>query len=119
MAAPREVVLIFDRFTRPNKPKRHICVCDQLQFFLRINSEPLYRPVHRILRANNPSFLTHDSYVELTQLVRHVAGDIANAKHLGIMSMNEARKLVAAAEQAATLSEEHKQIIRERLLAEG
>jgi hypothetical protein len=70
------------------------------------------------LRVNNSSFLTHDSYVELTQLVRHVADDIARAEHLGVMNMNEARKLVAAAEKAVTLSEEHKQLIRERLLAE-
>ena len=119
MVAPREVVRIFDRFTRPNKAKRHICICDQLQLFLRINSESIYPPAHRILRANNSSFLTHDSYVELTQLVRHVADDIARAEHLGTMSMNEARKLVAAAEKAVTLSEEHKQLIRERLLADG
>jgi hypothetical protein len=52
-------------------------------------------------------------------LVRHVADDIVRAEHLGTMSMNEARKLVEAAEQAVTLSEEHKQLIRERLLAEG
>lgn len=51
--------------------------------------------------------------------MRHITDDIARAEHLGTMSMNEARKLVAAAEQAVTLSEEHKQIIRERLLGEG
>jgi hypothetical protein len=63
--------------------------------------------------------LTHDSYVELQQLLRHVADDIVQADHLGIINMNETRKLVAAAEQAVTLSEEHRQIIRECLLNEG
>jgi hypothetical protein len=117
MVAPRDVVRIFDRFTRPNKPKRHLCVCDQRQLFLRINSEAVYQPCHPLLRAENPAFLTHDSFIELQQLVRHVADDIAQAEYLGTMSVNEARKVVAAAEQAETLTEEQKQIIRERLLA--
>jgi hypothetical protein len=114
--APRDVVRIYDRFTRPNKPKRHLCVCDRRQLFLRINSESIFPTCHRILRADNRSFLTHDSYIELQQLLRHVADDIVQAEHLGVMSMNEARKLLAAVEQSATLSEEHKQIIRENLL---
>ena len=118
MVAPRHVIRIFDRFTRPNKLKRHLCVCDRLQLFLRINSEPIFQPVHPILLADNRSFLTHDSFIELQQLVRHVADDIANAEFLGVMSMQEARKVVAAAEQADTLSEEHKQTIRERLLGD-
>ena len=117
MIAPRDVIRIFDRFTRPNKVKRHLCVCDQLQLFLRINSEAIYPPCHPLLQADNPSFLTHDSFVELQQLVRHVADDIAEAQYLGAMNMNEARKVVAAAEQAETLTEEQKQIIRDRLLA--
>jgi hypothetical protein len=113
---PRDVVRIYDRFTRPSKPKRHICVCDQRQLFLRINSEPIYHPHHKILLADNRPFLTHDSYVELQQLLRHVADDIVQAEYLGSMSMNEARKLVAATEQAISLTEEQKQIIRECLL---
>jgi hypothetical protein len=113
--APRDVIRIYDRFTRPNKPK-HICVCDQRQLFLRIDSDAVYQPHHPILRADNPSFLTHDSYVELQQLLRHVADDIAQARYLGRMSLHEARKLVDAVEKAETLNEEHKQVIRECLL---
>jgi hypothetical protein len=114
--APRDVIRIYDRFTRPNKPKRHLCVCDRRQLFLRINTEPIYPTCHPILLADNRSFLAHDSYVELQQLLRHVADDIVQADYLGTMSMNEARKLVTAAEQAVTLTEEQKQIIRECLL---
>lgn len=117
MVAPRDVIRIFDRLVRPNKPKRHLCICDQLQLFLRINSEAIYQPCHPIRRADNISFLTHDSFIELQQLIRHIADDIVQAELLGTMSMNEARKVVAAAEQAVTLTEEQKQIIRERLLA--
>ena len=117
MVAPRDVIRIFDRFVRPNKPKRHLCVCDRLQLFLRINSEAVYQPCHPLLQADNPSFLTHDSFIELQQLVRHVADDIVQAEYLGAMNMNEARKVVAAAEKAVTLTDEQKQIIRERLLA--
>lgn len=114
--APRDVIRIYDRFTRPNKPKRHLCVCDKCHLFLRINTEPIFPTFHPIFLVDNRSFLTHDSYVELQQLLRHVADDIVQAEYLGTMSMNEARKLVAAAERAATLSEEHKQIIKECLL---
>jgi hypothetical protein len=113
----RDVVRIFDRHTRPNKRKWHICVCDGRQLFLRINSEPVFLPHHLLLASNN-LFLHHDSYVELQQLVRHVADDIAQAEHLGVLTLQEARKLVAAVEQAETLSEEHKDLIRERLLSE-
>jgi hypothetical protein len=38
------------------------------------------------------------------------------AQYLGKMSINEARKVVEAAEQAVTLTDEQKQLIRERLL---
>jgi hypothetical protein len=113
---PRDVVRIFDRHTRPNKRKWHICVCDERQLFLRINSEPVFRPHHQLLAANNP-FLHHDSYVELQQLVRHVADDIVQAEHIGVLTLTEVRNLVTAVEQAETLSEEHKDLIRDRLLS--
>jgi hypothetical protein len=116
MVAPRDVIRILDRFTRPNKDKLHICVCDRLQLFLRINSQAVFQPAHPILRADNKSFLTHDSFVELQQLIRNVADDIAQAEYLGKMNMNEARKLVEAAERAVTLTDEQKELIRERLL---
>jgi hypothetical protein len=114
--APRDVIRIYDRFTRPNKLKRHLCVSDERQLFLRINSESIYPTCHLILLADNRSFLTHESYVEFQQLLRHVADDIVQADYLGTMSMNEARKLVAAAEKALTLTEEQKEIVRECLL---
>jgi hypothetical protein len=60
--------------------------------------------------------LTHDSFVELQQLIRNVADDIAQAQYLGRMSMSEARKVVEAAEKAVTLTDEQKQLIRGRLL---
>ena len=98
---PRDVVRIWDRHTRPNKDK--------------LNSNPIFPPVHPILAVNNP-FLHHDSYVELQQLVRHLAYEIARAEHIGTISEQEARGLVAAVRKAETLSEEHKQLIEARLL---
>jgi hypothetical protein len=114
--SPRDVIEIWDRHTKPPKAKWHVCVCDQRQLFLRIDSDPIYQPAHPILARDN-SFLHHDSYVELQQLLRHIADDIVQARHLGVLSMQEAQKLVIAAETAATLSEEHKQLIRDRLLS--
>ena len=113
--SPRDVIEIWDRYTRPPKRKWHICVCDHRQFFLRINSNPIYRPAH-LLSASNNTFLHHDSYVELQQLVRHITNDIVQAKHLGIISLQEVRKLVESVENAKTLSDEHKQLIKDRLL---
>jgi hypothetical protein len=113
--APRDVVRIWDRHTRPNKEKLHICVCDRRQLFLRINSRPVFRPFHPLLSANNP-FLHHDSFVELQQLVRHMAYEIAHAEVIGRMSGQEAVALVHSVDQAETLSEEHKLLIRERPL---
>lgn len=114
---PRDVIAIWDRYTRPNKRKWHICVCERRQLFLRINSAPVFKPFHPLLAKHN-RFLRHDSYVELQQLVRHIADDIVDAEHLGRLSPQEARKLVAAVWQAETLSEDHKEFIATRLLEE-
>ena len=84
---------------------------------MRINTSPIYQPAHSILKADN-SFLHHDSHVELQQLLRHVADDIVEARHLGVLSLQEARKLVTSVEAAETLSDDTKRFIRERLLSD-
>lgn len=113
---PRDVVRLWDRYTSPNKYKLHICVCDERQLFLRINSDPVFAPVHPLSQKNNP-FLHHDSYVELQQLVRHMSQEIREAEHIGRISRAEANALVGAADKAPTLSPEHKRLIAERLLS--
>jgi len=113
---PRDVVRLWDRYTSPNKYKLHICVCDQRQLFLRINSDPAFPPVHPLSQRNNP-FLHHDSYVELQQLVRHMGEEIRAAERIGRISQSETRALIAAANEAPTLSPEHKRLIAERLLS--
>ena len=97
------------------KPKLHICICERRQFFLRINSEPLFEPNH-LLRKSPNNGLTHDSYVELQQIVRHDSDDISDAEPVGRLSLSEATALVDAAQKAETLSPEHKRIISECLL---
>jgi hypothetical protein len=84
---------------------------------LRINTSPVYQPAHPISKADN-SFLHHDSYVELQQLLRHIANDIVEARHLGVLSLQEARKLVASVEAAESLSDDTKRLIKERLLSD-
>jgi hypothetical protein len=111
---PGDVIRIFDRWTHPPKPKRHICICTTRQFFLRINSKEVYKPCHLLRQANN-SFLEKDSYVELTQLVRHYAYEIPKAEILGRLSAAEAKLLVTAVEAAETLNEEHKRLIATQL----
>jgi hypothetical protein len=112
---PRDVLRIWDLYTSPNKPKLHICVCDERQLFLRINSEAVFPPTHPLSKKNNP-FLHHDSHVELQQLVRHMSYEVSRAEHVGKLSRDEAIALVEAVQQARTLSPEHKRLVAERLL---
>lgn len=114
---PRDVLRIWDRYTRPKKFKYHICICPDRQFFLRINSEPIFQPAHPIAKVTNP-FLHHDSFVELQQLVRHWHDDIRNAEYIGRITKPEAKALNKAAQEAKTLTPEYKQIIAENLLAD-
>lgn len=112
--SPRDVVKLWDRHTRPNKPKIHICVCERRQLFLRINSNPVYKPCHALSAAAN-TFLEWDSYVELTQLVRHIKYEIDRAEFMGRISQREIYGLLEAVWEAETLSDEHKSLIDERL----
>lgn len=112
---PRDVLRIYDRFTSPNKPKLHICVCPDKQLFLRINSDPVFQPAHPIAKAKNV-FLDHNSYVELRYLVYHYNDDIRDAEHLGRMSKPEAKALINAVQAAKTLSPEIKRLVADNLL---
>jgi hypothetical protein len=112
--SPGDVVRIEDRDTIPAKIKIHICVCMAEHVFIRINSKPIWHPCHMLLRRNN-QFLDHDSYAELNQLVRHSNHQLQQAEIIGRLTSSEAAKLVAAAERAETLSEEHITLIRRNL----
>jgi hypothetical protein len=116
MVAPRDVILIWDRHTHPNKWKLHICVCPKKQLFLRVNSNPFFPPHHPIPKSSN-TFLDHDSYVELQGLVRHFAYEIGKSELKGRMSMSEAKLLVEAAWKADTLTHDQKELIDLELLS--
>lgn len=111
---PGDVIRVWDRQTRPPKTKRLICIAPERQLFLRINSEPKFLPHHRLL-ASESDFLEHDSYVELRQLIRPLAYDIAQAERIGTITQQQATALIAAAKGAKTLTEDHKDLIAERL----
>ena len=120
---PGHVVRIIDPFTTPPKPKRIICVCPHGRRFLRINSQPLWLPHHRLSLAKNHTFLDHDSYVELRQLLRFGPADLERALSrasnlLGRMTPSEAMTLAWAAKRAETLSQELQNLIWERLVDE-
>ncbi len=72
-SAPRHVIEIWDRHCASGQ--RHICVCDERQLFLRINSD---RYIGLRILAHN-SFLHHEEHVELQQLLRQLH-DIARAR---------------------------------------
>jgi hypothetical protein len=110
---PREVLRIHDRLTRPPKPKRVICVCDEWRLFLRLNSQPLWPPQHAIFAVNNP-FLDHDSFVELSNLIQYAEEDCNEADSLGRLSQREAQGIYEALEEWGTLPPAHLQLVRER-----
>lgn len=112
---PRDVVRIFDLYTSPRKPKLHICISERRQLFLRINSQPIFKPNHLLRKSSNP-YLAHDSYVELQQLVRHMSDEIRDAEFVGRLNHAEAQALASAAQAAETLPVEHKRLIVECLL---
>jgi hypothetical protein len=107
------VIRVWDE--RAGKHKRHICVSERRQIFLRINTDPVFKPHHPLLKVNNDRVLTHDSYVELQQLVRLESDDISHAERLGRLSQSETNKLVEAAQNADTLTPEQKRLIFECL----
>lgn len=115
MATVGEVILVWDRHTRPPKDKRHICICPIKQQFLRINSNPYFPPHHLLLYANNTNILDHDSYVELNRILRHYASDINQARSIGIMHQTERHALIAAAYNVTTLTDEQKDFIAAQL----
>lgn len=88
---PRDVVRIFDLYTSPRKPKLHICVSERRQLFLRINSQSIFKPNH-LLRKSSNSYLDHDSYVELQQLVRHMSDEIREAEFVGRLSLQRRKR---------------------------
>jgi len=112
--APGDVIRIWDRHTRPNKRKLHICIDPERQLFLRINSEAVFPPTHRLARADCP-FLHHDSYVELQALTRHIADDIARAEEVGRLSRQVRAELLVSVRSAETLTDEQKSLIAEAL----
>ncbi len=120
MLLPGEVIRIFDRYTRPPKPKWHICVCQHYGLFLRINSNPLWPPHFALYQSESP-WLDHDSYVELTRLYEFRKPEVDAAlseppNPIGTLSRFTREKLIEAAELAPTLTEEQKGYIASRLL---
>lgn len=111
---PGDVVRVWDRQTQPAKPKRLICIAPEKQLFLRINSDPKFKPNHPLF-ASESDFLDHDSYVELRQLIRPYAYDIQQAELLGRLTARQAASLVEAARLAESLTQEHKDLIASRL----
>jgi hypothetical protein len=119
---PGDVIRIFDTFTRPNKIKWHICVCQHYGFFLRINSNPLYRP-NFPLHASACPWLKHDSYVELRALHQFPkpAVDAALKRpdaYLGRLGMPVREALAQACSTAGTLTGEQQAYIQSRLTSE-
>ncbi|RUM21508.1 hypothetical protein EFD56_03230 [Rhizobium phaseoli] len=109
-----DVIRVWDRWTKPPKEKRHICICPDGQLFLRINSKALFPP-HLMIRAVTTNFLDHDSYVELQQLIRLYASDISEAEVIGRLNLTHVTALTIAVGHCEALSGELKSLITDRL----
>jgi hypothetical protein len=113
MLRPGDVVRIFDRETRPEKVKRHICISLTRQLFLRINSRlSTFGPSFQLLVADC-DFLEHDSYVELNALVRNSQVEIVKAELLGRLTAEVTVELEAVIVRVRTLTNNDKDMIRE------
>jgi hypothetical protein len=111
---PGDVIRLWDRFTRPAKEKRHLCVCPEKRLFLGINSRPTFPP-HLLLRVEETSFLDHDSYLQLQQLARHYQAEIDAADYLGRVTGTLAQRDCLAVEASVGLTTEQKEFVRARL----
>lgn len=114
-----DVLRIFDPTVTPPKAKRVICVCPTRRLFLRINTRPIWRP-NLLLKQTENSFLDHDSYLELNQLLLFTRSTIDQAlahrsNVLGEVSNDVAVQIVRAAWRARTLSQEQKDLIWQQL----
>ncbi len=118
---PGDVLGIFDPGVRPPKKKWQICVCGELGLFLRINSNPLFRPNH-LIHAADCRALKHDSYVELARLLEFSPVEISEAMesggYKGRLSPLVRRDLAYAGSKAPTLTPEQKLLIEDRLTRE-
>ncbi len=112
---PRDVIRIWDKFTRPEKRKIHICVCEGRQAFLRINSNPIFRPNHLLLVADNREFLDHDSYVELNRILRHRQYEISQSEWIGTISRAQCVLLLKSVWASDAFTDNEKQFIEDQL----
>ena len=109
-----DVIRVWERRTNPAKFKRHICICPDSTMFLRINSKALFPP-HLLIRADGASFLDHDSYVELQQLIRPLQFELQQADRLGRLTPTHVEALKIAISGCTALSDETKEYVLARL----
>lgn len=99
---PGDVVAVYDATVRPPKTKRLLCVAVAEGWFLRINTNPHFRPHHLIAVADNAACLDHDSFVELRGVLDWDMDALAEmlerreAAILGRIGALTARSLIAA-----------------------
>jgi len=84
-----------------------------MRLFLRLNSQPLWKP-HHLIFAVNCTFLDHDSYVELRGLIQYLPDDLAAAQQLGRLAHPAAKSIMDAVENAPTINQRHKDLVRDR-----
>lgn len=68
-----------------------------------------------ILRAEGVSFLEHDSYVELQQLIKDMAFEVNQAEVLGRLGPTHIQALKISVENCGALNDEWKEFIMSRL----
>lgn len=117
-----DVVALFDGTVRPPKTKRLLCVAVGQGWFLRINSNPHFRPHCPIGVQDNPGCLDHDSFVELRGILDWDMAELADqlasqeAQILGRIGAQTARSLAQAVAAAPTLRADEIEVIVALLL---
>jgi hypothetical protein len=104
-----DVVRLFDGTMDNPKPKLFLCVCATEHWFFRINTNP-YWPPHLLLpRTENEACLAHDCYLQLNGVVEHYHVFVEDelrvpANHLGALSVDTLRNLIAFLPTVKTLT---------------
>lgn len=112
---------MFDGTVRPPKHKRMVCVCGGDGWFLRINTQTIWRP-HVLIRAvDAPGCLEYDSYIELRGILdmdlAALSDDLecGDARILGRLGLAALQALIAAVQGAPTLPVNEKLAICDEL----
>ena len=117
MTAVGEVILVRTTLTNPPKEKFAVCVCNARGLFFFINSEPRRRKLDAqvLIHVHELGCLSHDSYIDTSQLRVFRPEEMATAQMKGNISVSIRQRVKASVLNHGHLPPGHKAIIEQNL----